>query len=151
MRVGLQLPLYTWPGAPASIGPTLDEVAQAAEAAGFDSLWVMDHFFQLPPATGLGGPDAPMLEAYTTLGFLARATRRIRLGPMVAGAHFRPPAVLLKAATTLDVLSGGRTYFAAGAGWYEREAIGLGIPFPTPRERFERPQGPLPAPPPLLV
>jgi F420-dependent oxidoreductase-like protein len=138
VRVGLQLRLYTWPGAPASIGPTLDEIGQAAEEAGFSSLWVMDHFFQLPPGTGMGGPDAPMLEAYTTLGFLARATRRIRLGPMVAGVHFRPPAVLLKAATTLDVLAGGRTYFAAGAGWYEQEALGLGIPFPARRERFQR-------------
>ena len=137
MRVGLQLPSFSFPGGTPSIGPTLDEVAQAAEHAGFASLWVMDHFFQLPEDTGLGGPHEPMLEAYTTLGYLARATRSIDLGPMVAGVHFRPPGVLLKAATTLDVLSGGRSYFAVGAGWYEREALGLGIPFPARRERFE--------------
>lgn len=138
MRVGLQLPSYTWPGGPAAIAPRLAEIAQAAEAAGFSSLWVMDHFFQLPEDTGWGGPDAPMLEGYTTLGYLARVTERIQLGPMVAGIHFRPPAVLLKAATTLDVLSGGRSWLAVGAGWYRREAAGLGIPFPERRERFER-------------
>jgi F420-dependent oxidoreductase-like protein len=138
MRVGLQLPSYSWPGGPAEIAPRLADIAEAAEGAGFASLWVMDHFFQLPEDTGWGGPDAPMLEGYTTLGFLARTTRRIQLGPMVAGIHFRPPAVLLKAATTLDVLSGGRSWLAVGAGWYEREARGLGIPFPERRERFER-------------
>jgi F420-dependent oxidoreductase-like protein len=137
MRIGLQLPSFSFPGGAAAIAPTLDRVAEAAEEAGFASLWVMDHFFQLPEETGLGGPNEPMLEAYTTLGYLARATRAIRLGPMVAGAHFRAPGVLLKAATTLDVLSGGRTYFAVGAGWYEREARGLGIAFPSRRERFE--------------
>jgi F420-dependent oxidoreductase-like protein len=138
MRVGLQLPSYSWPGGPAAIAPRLAEIAQAAEAAGFASLWVMDHFFQLPEDTGWGGPDAPMLEGYTTLGYLAHVTERIELGPMVAGIHFRPPAVLLKAATTLDVLSGGRSWLAVGAGWYTREALGLGIPFPARRERFER-------------
>jgi F420-dependent oxidoreductase-like protein len=114
------------------------EIAQAVESAGFSSLWVMDHLFQLPEDTGWNGPDAPMLEGYTTLGFLARTTEHVTLGPLVAGVHFRPPAVLLKAATTLDVLSGGRSCLAVGAGWYEREANGLGIPFPARRERFER-------------
>jgi F420-dependent oxidoreductase-like protein len=138
MRVGLQLPSFTWPGGPAAIGPRLVEIGQAAETAGFASLWVMDHFFQLPEDTGWGGPDEPMLEAYTTLGLLAGATSRIRLGPLVVGAHHREPAVLVKAATTLDVLSGGRSYLGIGAGWYERESRGLGIPFPARRERFER-------------
>lgn len=137
MRVGLQLPRFDFPGQPASIRPTLTAIAQAAEANGFASLWVMDHLFQLPEDTGLGGAGEPMLEAYTTLGFLAGATERIALGPMVASAVLRPPGLLVKAATALDVLAGGRTYFAVGAGWYEREARGLGTPWPTRRERFE--------------
>ena len=118
--------------------PTLGEVAETAEEAGFSSLWVMDHFFQLPPDTGLGGPEEPMLEAYTTLGFLARATDRITLGAMVGGVHFRSPGVVLKAVTTLDVLSGGRAWFGIGAGWYKREAEGLGLGWPQRRERFDR-------------
>jgi F420-dependent oxidoreductase-like protein len=139
MRLGLQLPSYSYPGGPEAIRPTLIEVAQAAEAAGFASLWVMDHWFQLPEDSGWGGPDEPMLEAYTTLGFLAQATDRIALGPLVAGVHFRPPAALVKQATTLDVLAGpGRTYLGLGAGWYAREARGLGFPFPARAERFER-------------
>jgi F420-dependent oxidoreductase-like protein len=138
LRVGLQLPSFTWPGAPESIASTLVEVAQAAEDAGFASLWVMDHFFQLPPETGLGGPDKPMLESYTTLGLLAGATKRVQLGPLVVGVHHREPGVLVKCATTLDVLSDGRSYLGIGAGWYESESRGLGIPFPSRRERFER-------------
>lgn len=139
MRLGLQLPSFTYPGGSAAIRPTLTEIAQAAEAAGFTSLWVMDHWFQLPEASGWGGPDEPMLEAYTTLGFLAGATTRIALGPLVAGVHFRHPAALVKAATTLDVLAGGgRTYLGVGAGWYAREARGLGFPFPDRPERFDR-------------
>jgi F420-dependent oxidoreductase-like protein len=138
MRLGLQLPSFSFPGGPAAIRPTLTDIAQAAEVNGFASLWVMDHLFQLPEHTGWGGPSEPMLEAYTTLGFLARATERIALGPMVGAVHLRHPAHLVKAASTLDVLAGGRTYFAIGAGWYEREARGLGIPWPDRRERFER-------------
>ena len=139
MRLGLQLPSFTYPGGPAAIRSTLTEIAQSAEAAGFASLWVMDHWFQLPEDTGWGGPEEPMLEAYTTLGFLAQATERIALGPLVAGVHFRHPAALVKAATTLDVLAGpGRTYLGLGAGWYEREARGLGFPFPPRAERFDR-------------
>jgi F420-dependent oxidoreductase-like protein len=138
VRVGLQLPSYSFPGGVAAIRPTLSAIAQCAETNGFASLWVMDHFFQLPADTGWGGPDEPMLEAYTTLGFLAHATERIALGPMVASAVYRAPAVLVKAATTLDVLAGGRTYLGIGAGWYEREARGLGLPFPPRAERFER-------------
>jgi F420-dependent oxidoreductase-like protein len=138
MRVGLQLPSFSWPGGAAEIAPRLTEIGQAAEASGFASLWVMDHFFQLPEDTGWGGAEEPMLEAYTTLGFLARATTRICLGPLVVGAIYRYPGILIKTATTLDVLAGGRTYFGIGAGWYEREARGLGVPFPSRRERFER-------------
>ena len=138
MRVGLQLPSFTFPGGPAAIRPTLTRIAQGAEANGFASLWVMDHLFQLPEDTGLGGPEQPMLEAYTTLGFLAQATERIALGPMVGNAVLRTPGLLLKAATTLDVLAGDRpTYFAVGAGWYERESVGLGLPWPPRAQRFE--------------
>lgn len=138
MKVGLQLPSFTYPGGAPAIGPTLGEVSATAEEQGFASLWVMDHFFQVPESTGWGGPEAPMLEAYTTLGYLAHATQRIRLGAMVGGAHFRAPAVVLKAVTTLDVLSGGRACFGIGAGWYRREADGLGLAFPEPTERFQR-------------
>ncbi len=98
----------------------------------------MDHLFQLPADTGWGGPDEPMLESYSTLGFLAGVTSRIGLGALVACAVFREPALLVKTATTVDVLSGGRLTFGVGAGWYEREALGLGIPWPERRERFAR-------------
>src|SRR5919108_3625569 len=137
MRIGLQLPSFRWPGGPEAVAPRLADIGQAAEGAGFSSLWVMDHLFQMP-GDDWGGPEAPMLEAYTTLGFLARATSRIAIGPLVGAVHFRHPGHLIKAATTLDVLAGGRTYFGIGAGWYEREAVGLGIPFPSRRERYER-------------
>jgi F420-dependent oxidoreductase-like protein len=98
---------------------------------------VMDHFFQLPEESGWGGPAEPMLEAYTTLGFLAGATSRVRLGALVGGVHFRHPGLLAKTATTLDVLSGGRSYLGLGAGWYQREALGLGVPWPSRSERFD--------------
>jgi F420-dependent oxidoreductase-like protein len=138
MKVGLQLPSFSWPGGRESIAPRLIEIAQAADDAGFASLWLMDHFFQLPEQTGWGGPDEPMLEAYTALGLLAGATTRVRLGALVAGVHHRQPGVLVKCATTLDVISGGRSYLGIGAGWYARESHGLGIPFPSRGERFER-------------
>src|SRR5438094_542436 len=108
---------------------TLRDAASVAEEAGFRSLCVVDDFCQIPP---WGTPEEnPMLEAYATLGFLAAATERIRLGVMVSGVIYRPPAVLIKAATTVDVLSGGRTYFGVGAAWFEREAVSLGIAFPS--------------------
>ena len=136
MRLGLQLPSFTYPGGTPELRPRLTEIAQAAEGAGFESLWVMDHLFQLPEDTGWGGPEEPMLEAYATLGFLAGVTSRLRLGALVGGVMLRSPALLVKTATTVDVLSGGRLTFGIGAGWYEREARGLGIPFPDRRERF---------------
>jgi F420-dependent oxidoreductase-like protein len=138
MRLGLQLPSFSYPGGTVELRSHLAEIAQAAEASGFASLWVMDHLFQLPEDTGWGGPDEPMLEAYSTLGFLAGVTSRIRLGALVGCAVFREPGLLLKTATTVDVLSGGRLTFGIGAGWYEREARGLGIPWPDRRERFAR-------------
>ena len=138
MRLGLQLPSFTYPGGTPEIRGRLTEIAQGAESAGLDSLWVMDHLFQLPADTGWGGPEEPMLEAYATLGFLAGVTSRVRLGALVGCALFREPGLLIKAATTVDVLSGGRLTFGIGAGWYEREAHGLGLPFPDRRERFAR-------------
>jgi F420-dependent oxidoreductase-like protein len=134
VKVGLQLPLFDF-GQPEVIGPTLRKISRVAEEAGFSSLWVMDHFFQLDPF--IGSADQYMLEAYTTLGHLAAATERIRVGALVGGVIYRSPGLLVKSVTTLDVLSGGRTYFGIGAGWYEREAAGLGFPFPSTAERFE--------------
>jgi len=138
MRIGLQLPSFSYPGGDTEIRPRLAAIAQAAESVGFDSLWVMDHLFQLPVHTGWGGPDAPMLEAYSTIGYLAGVTQRIQLGALVGSVAYREPGLLIKAVTTVDVLSGGRAYLGLGAGWYEREARGLGLPFPSRRERFER-------------
>jgi len=135
MKLGLQIPSFTWPGGAQRIGPTLAHIGQAAEKAGFSSLWVMDHFFQIEM---VGKPDEPMLEAYGTLNYLAAATKQVRLGALVTGVIYRYPAILVKAATTLDVLSGGRAYFGIGAAWYEREAAALGVPFPPLKERFER-------------
>jgi F420-dependent oxidoreductase-like protein len=135
MKIGLQLPNFTWSGGREKIGPTILAVARAAEAAGFDSLWVMDHFFQMEVS---GGPELDMLESYTTLGYCAAVTSRMKLGVMATGVVYRHPGILLKTVTTLDVLSGGRAYLGIGASWYQREATGLGVPFPSLAERFER-------------
>jgi F420-dependent oxidoreductase-like protein len=141
MRVGLQLPWYDFPGGAAELRLRLAEIARTAEDAGFASLWVMDHFFMIPfespPFPKSNTMDDPMLEAYTTLGYLAGVTARIRLGALVTGVIYRYPGILLKTATTLDVLSGGRSYFGIGAGWFEEEARGLGVPFPSLATRFE--------------
>jgi F420-dependent oxidoreductase-like protein len=117
------------------IGPGLARIGQAAEEAGFASLWVMDHFFQI---RGVGQIDEPMLEGYAALGYLAAVTRRIRLGTLVTGVIYRHPGILIKTVSTLDVLSGGRAYLGIGAAWNERESKGLGVPFPPLKERFER-------------
>ena len=135
MKLGLQIPSFTWPGGAAAVPPTLARIGQAAEGAGFASLWVMDHFFQIEM---IGTPEEPMLEGYSALNFLAAVTKQIHLGTLVTGVIYRYPGILVKTITTLDVLSGGRAYFGVGAGWYEREAIGLGVPFPSLKERFER-------------
>jgi len=134
VKTGLQLPSFTWPGGPDAIGPTLARVVRDADAAGFDSIWVMDHFFQI---RGVGRPEEPMLEGWTTLGFMAANTARARLGLMVGGVHYRAPGLWAKAATTLDVLSGGRAWLGIGAAWNEEESNGLGFPFPPLAERFE--------------
>jgi F420-dependent oxidoreductase-like protein len=135
MKLGLQISDFDWPGGPAMIRPMLAEIAGAADAAGLASLWTMDHFFQIPY---VGPVREPMLEAYTTLGFLAAVTSRIQLGTLVTGVIYRHPGILVRTATTLDILCGGRAYLGIGAAWFEREAVGLGVPFPSTRERFER-------------
>jgi F420-dependent oxidoreductase-like protein len=135
MRIGLQIPSFTWPGGTAVIGPRLGEIARTAEDAGFYSLWVMDHFFQI---RGVGQPEEPMLEGYSALSYMAGFTKQVKLGTMVTGVIYRFPGILIKTVTTLDVLSGGRAYLGIGAGWFEREALGLGVPFPSLKERFER-------------
>jgi F420-dependent oxidoreductase-like protein len=138
MRVGLNLAHFTAPGGSAQLGAGLIRVAQHAEAAGFESLWVWDHLLWCRDPIGPGMTDREMIEAYTTLGFLAGATRTIRLGTMVTAVTFRHPGVLIKQVTTLDVLSGGRAIFGLGAGWFEEEHRALGIPFPALSERLER-------------
>ncbi len=135
MRIGLQIPSFTWPEGTVIIGPKLAEIGRTADEAGFASVWVMDHFFQIGP---VGDVDEPMLEGYNALSYLAAVTERARLGTLVTGVHYRYPGLLVKSATTLDVISGGRAYLGIGAGWNERESRGLGVPFPSTRERFER-------------
>ncbi len=134
MKIGLQLPNFTWPGGPAQIPGKLAEIAHVVEDAGFYSLWVMDHFFQI---SMIGPPEHEMLESYSTLGYLAALTKRVKLGTMVTGVIYRYPGILVKTVTTLDVLSSGRAYFSIGAAWNEREAKGLGTPFPPLGVRFE--------------
>ena len=135
VRIGLQVPSFSWPEGTPGIGSKLAEIGRTADEAGFASLWVMDHFFQIQ---GVGDVDEPMLEGYSALNFLAGVTNRAKLGTLVTGVHYRYPGLLVKTVTTLDVLSGGRAYLGIGAGWNERESRGLGVPFPSTRERFER-------------
>jgi F420-dependent oxidoreductase-like protein len=135
MRIGLQVANFTWPGGPQHLGDTFGAIAERAEGAGFDSLWVMDHFFQIP---GVGPVDTDMLEGYAALAFAAGRTRRMKLGTLVTGVTYRHPGILVKTVTTLDVLSGGRAYLGIGAAWNEQEHRGLGVPFPPVAERFER-------------
>jgi F420-dependent oxidoreductase-like protein len=136
MKIGLQIVRFNWPGTPANTGEVLAKIAGTADEAGFSSLWVMDHYYQIAP--GLGEEDDPMLEGYSVLNYLAGFTEKLRLGTLVSGVFYRQPAYLVKTVTALDVLSGGRAYFGIGAGWYEAEAHGMGFPFPPLRERFER-------------
>ena len=135
MRIGIQLPSFSYGGQAADIGPTFGRLVREADQAGLDSLWVMDHFFQIRT---VGSAEEPMLEGWSALAFAAAHTQRITLGTMVTGVHYRHPGVLVKTATTLDVLSGGRAWLGIGAGWNEQESRGLGIPFPSTTERFER-------------
>jgi F420-dependent oxidoreductase-like protein len=135
MRIGLQLPNFSWAGGAAQIGARLAEIGRTADDAGFASIWVMDHFFQIGVQ---GPPEEPMLEGYSALSYLAGVTKRAKLGTLVTGVHYRHPGILLKTVTTLDVLSGGRAYLGIGAGWNEHESRGLGVPFPPLKERFEQ-------------
>ncbi|WIM99486.1 LLM class F420-dependent oxidoreductase [Actinoplanes oblitus] len=136
IRLGYQIPNFTYPGVPVeNLFDTVAAQAREAEAAGFDTVLVMDHFYQLP---GIGTPDQNMLEAYTTLGALASATSTIQLSTLVTGNTYRNPALLAKTVTTLDVVSKGRAILGIGAGWFEREHHDLGFEFGTFGQRFER-------------
>ena len=135
MRVGIHLVNFTVPGAPESLAATVAGTARAAEDGGCSSFSVMDHWFQMEE---FAAATEPMLEGYTTLGYLAGLTETMTLGLLVTGVTYRRPALLAKTVTTLDVLSGGRAQLGIGAAWYEREHLGLGVPFPPVAERFER-------------
>jgi F420-dependent oxidoreductase-like protein len=135
MRLGLQVPNFTWPNGQASLGDTFGLIAQRADRSGLYSLWVMDHFFQIP---NVGPVEGEMLEGWSALAFAAGRTNHIRLGTMVTGVTYRYPGILAKTVTTLDVLSHGRSYLGIGAAWNEQEHKGLGVPFPPVSERFER-------------
>lgn len=135
MKLGLHVPDFTWPGGPQFLAHDLAQVAAAAEDAGFAKLSVMDHVWQIG---NVGPPEHEMLEAYTTLGYLAASTSRIQLLAWVTAVVYREPGLLAKAVTTLDVLSEGRAWLGIGAAWNESEARGLGLAFPPTAERFER-------------
>lgn len=137
MHIGLQIPSFKVPGGTAAIRPMLKEVVTTAEGSGFHSLWVMDHYYQIKGLFDEAYTD-PMLESYTTLGYFAGLTEKVHLGVLVTGVIYRYPSVLMKMVNTLDVLSGGRAYFGIGAAWYEDEAKGYGIPYPSTSERFEQ-------------
>ncbi|MET7959273.1 LLM class F420-dependent oxidoreductase [Micromonospora zamorensis] len=135
MKLGLHYWNYSTPADPAAIAPTLAEAATTAEQAGVASFTVMDHFFQMD---AVFAAEEPMLEAYTTLGYVAAKTQRMTLGVLVTGVMYRYPGLLAKTVSTLDVLSGGRARLGIGASWYEREQLGLGVPVVPVAERFER-------------
>lgn len=135
MKLSISVTNYSWPDGPAGIAPGLRAVARAADDGGIDTLWVADHLLQMDPNASV---DEPMLEAYTTLGFLAAATRSVRLGAMVTWATIRSPALVVKTVTTLDVLSGGRAWLGVGAGYRGDEAAMTGLPFEATAERFLR-------------
>jgi F420-dependent oxidoreductase-like protein len=136
MRLGVHIMRFDYPAGPAGLRQELADACVAAEAGGISWLSVMDHYFQMAP---LGFPaEDPMLEAYTTLGFLAGRTSTVQLGVLVTGVTYRHPGLLAKIVATLDVLSGGRATLGVGAAWYEQEHLALGVPFPPLAERFER-------------
>jgi F420-dependent oxidoreductase-like protein len=133
MKLGFHLNDFDWTGGAARLGPTLAEIARVGDEAGFDRIGVADHFWR---SHYMGSVDGPELECYTTLGFLAASTQRAKLTAMVTAATYRQPGLLAKIVTTLDVLSGGRAWLGIGAGDYEAEARGLGLPFPPLKDRF---------------
>jgi F420-dependent oxidoreductase-like protein len=134
VKFGLQFPSFTYPGGPTEIAPTLERIVRTADDVGFDSIWVMDHLFQI---RSVGAVDEPMLEGWTALGWIGALTKRARIGLMVGGIHYREPGIWVKAATTLDVLTGGRAWLGLGAGWNAEESYGLGFDFPALGTRFE--------------
>jgi F420-dependent oxidoreductase-like protein len=134
MKLGFQINEFKWRGGAERMGPTLAHMGQAAEAAGFDSIAAMDHVWQ---SSYMGGIEGPVLECYSTLSYLAAATQRIKLLALATPPSYRYPGMLAKTVTTLDVLSGGRAWLGMGAGDYEAEARGLGLPYPSTSERFE--------------
>ena len=137
MKIGFQLPYFDWPGAPETTAPKLREIAEAVEGARFSSFWIMDHLFQIGGA--FGAKEAPLPEAYTTLSYVAGLTKSIKLGVLVTNNVLRPPGVLVKMVTTLDVLSGGRMYLGIGpGGMVEREIVGYGVHRPPLRDRISR-------------
>jgi F420-dependent oxidoreductase-like protein len=140
MKVGLHIGKFDWPGSPENIGPKLAEIAKTADDAGFFSIWVMDHLFQLGEQYGIihGPEEGEMLEGYATISYMAGVTKKIKLGLLVSCNFFREPGLLVKTISTIDVLSGGRAYLGLGAGWFERESVGLGFDFPPLKERFTR-------------
>ncbi|MFZ9483295.1 MAG: LLM class F420-dependent oxidoreductase [Ilumatobacteraceae bacterium] len=136
LRLGLQIPSFTYPGVePIDLFESVTDIAVRAERSGFDSVWVMDHFYQLP---GLGRPDENMFEAYSLLCALAARTSTVRLGAMVGGMTYRNPAFLAKQVTALDVISKGRAIWGIGAGWFEKEHLDYGYEFGTFTDRFEK-------------
>jgi F420-dependent oxidoreductase-like protein len=135
MDIGVHYANFSHPGGAEALAPRLAETARVADQGGAAWFTVMDHWFQME---SLGGPQEPMLEGYTTLGYLAAVTERVRLSLLVTGVTYRHPGLLAKTVATLDVLSGGRAMLGIGAAWYEREHRGLGVPFPPLKERFER-------------
>lgn len=134
MQLGVHYANFSHPDWQHRLTERLTETAQVADQGGVAQLTVMDHWFQMEQ---LGGPEEPMLEGYTTLGYLAAVTERLRLGLLVTGVTYRHPGLLAKTVTTLDVLSGGRAMLGIGAAWYDREHAGLGVPFPPLKERYE--------------
>ncbi len=138
MKIGLQIVRFNWPGSPNNIGKKLAEIGKTADEVGFSSIWVMDHFFQIDMAQFGLSPEDPMLDGYTALSYLAAVTKRARLGTMVTSVVYRRPGHLIKIVSSLDVISVGRAYLGIGAGWYEREAVGLGLLYPPLKERIER-------------
>src|SRR6476646_5185007 len=131
MKMGITVPRFVTPDGDAGIAAQFAGIARDADQGGLDSLWVMDHFFQIP---SIGPAEEPMLEGYSALAFAAAMTERIQLGTLVTGVTYRHPGILVKTVTTLDVLSGGRAWLGIGAGWYEREHLALGVPFPETSE-----------------
>ena len=143
MKIGLQIPNFNFNNKSfdeqaKNLRSELLSIGKNAECAGFYSIWVMDHFFQIGPRGVIGPAEDFMMEGYSTLNFLSAITEKVKLGTLVTGNIYRYPGLLVKTVTTLDVLSGGRAYFGIGAGWFERESLGLGVPYPPLKERFER-------------